>query len=387
MSQFASALSVHPNSFEAAAECAGTILDQLDGNRPDLVVVACTPEHRRDFADVTAGIRKLLECDALIATVSPDVGGATRSADAPRAGGRCGFAVFAGDWGGGRARPLRLDAVGSGDGHRIGGWPDDLPATGTLLLFADPATFPIRDLLAICGRHAPGLEIIGGITAPLGRASALAIDDTVHEGGAVGVLLDPHVGVRSHLAIGSRPVGSPYTVTRAERNVITGLAGRAPLARMREAAACHGEIRADEVLADETTDLTRRMRLGIVVDEHRSEFGPGDFVLRDVLGTDPLTGALVLNEAVRTGQTVQFHLPVERCTPPIGGVAPRAALVFSHCVSDRLGAVSASPSPADEMTSQFGPIPIAAIGGTAEIGSVRGRAFVHSGASSIALFT
>jgi small ligand-binding sensory domain FIST len=386
MPQFAATMSVHPNSFEAAAECAGEVLEQLDGNRPDLVVVACTPPHRRDLADVSAGLRKLLECDTLVGTVSSEV--AVALTDAPGPGGAAGFAVFAADWGGGRARPLRLEATATGADRRISGWPDDLPASGTLVLFADPLTFPVDDLIAICAQHAPDLEIVGGLM-PLSGRGALAIDDSVHERGAVGVLLDPSVGVRAHLAPACRPIGSPFTVTHAEHTVITELAGRAPFARLREAVVAHHDRRGADRDRDHDCDaaiaeMMHSVRVGVVVDEQRCDFGPGDFVLRDVRHIDQRNGAISLSNIVRPGQTVQFHLPDDGPADPPDVAMPKGALVFSPG-ADASG-LGGPARHASDLSARFGRLPLLGMAAAGEIGRVRGRTFVQSGVASIACF-
>ena len=50
------------------------------------------------------------------------------------------------------------------------------------------------------------------------------------------------------------------------------------------------------------------LHLGIVVDEHRVDFERGDFLVRNVLGGDPETGAIVVGDDIEVGQTVQFHV-------------------------------------------------------------------------------
>ena len=52
--------------------------------------------------------------------------------------------------------------------------------------------------------------------------------------------------------------------------------------------------------------------LGRVVDEKQEKFGIGDFVLRDVLATDPFRGTLTLSERISSGAIVQFHIRDER---------------------------------------------------------------------------
>ena len=62
-------------------------------------------------------------------------------------------------------------------------------------------------------------------------------------------------------------------------------------------------------LSSDDQQLARRgLHVGQVIDEYRDAFGRGDFLVRNVQGVDPDTGAIAIGDYVRVGQTVQFHL-------------------------------------------------------------------------------
>ena len=89
-------------------------------------------------------------------------------------------------------------------------------------------------------------------------------------------------------------------VTRAERNRVEELAGQPALSRLQD---CATEA------SDEDRELIRHgLHVGLVVDEHKAEFGRGDFLVRNVVGADPESGALAIGDEVSVGQTVQFHV-------------------------------------------------------------------------------
>ena len=48
--------------------------------------------------------------------------------------------------------------------------------------------------------------------------------------------------------------------------------------------------------------------VGRVINEYQPSFGRGDFLIRNPIGFEPRSGAIVLNDLVRTGQTIQFHV-------------------------------------------------------------------------------
>jgi small ligand-binding sensory domain FIST len=379
MAQYASALSVHPSSFDAAAECAGEILHQLDGERPDLVVVFASHHHLESFGDLTAGLRKLLEADVLVGSTAAAVaGGRAEIEDGPA------LSVWAADWGGGRARGLALRAFPEGDGVRIDGWPDDLPADGTLLLLADPLTFPVADLLEVTNRHAGGLTVVGGLASGAAPAvrTLLALDDGVHERGAVAVLIDASVPVRTVVSQGCRPIGLPFTITRSERNVVHELAGRPPLDRLRDVVAA-----AD----DDTRDLLRHgLHVGVVVDEHRVEFTRGDFLVRNLLGADESSGAIAIGEAVTPGQTVQFHVrdaasADEDLAALLADVDGAGALLFT-CNGRGRGLFGTPDHDAGLIQDRLGPAALAGMFCSGEIGPIGGRAFLHGYTASVAVF-
>ena len=134
--------------------------------------------------------------------------------------------------------------------------------------------FPIDAFLEAAGRPAPGPH--RGRRAWRRPASApggnrLVLDDAVHTDGAVGVLLGPEWPVTTVVSQGCRPIGDPFTVTRAERSMhlrARGRAGARPAAGGRRGG---------------STATTARwpgqgLHLGRVIDEHRADFGRGDFL-------------------------------------------------------------------------------------------------------------
>jgi small ligand-binding sensory domain FIST len=385
MGRYAAALSQHPVSVEAVGECAGEMLETLDGERPDLVAVFTSPHHLPAFADITGGLRKLLEPDVLIGSSAVAIAGAGREIEDGPA-----VAVFAANWGGGRVRPVTLDAVPTSDGFRIDGWPDGASPVGTLVLLADPMSFPVTDFLAICNRHTPELRIIGGLASGEARADAcrLAADAAVFDRGAVGALLDERVPVRTVVSQGCRPIGQPFTITRAERNLIHELAGVPPLARLRDVVAA---------LDDDDRELIRHgLHVGVVVDEHKVDFARGDFLVRNLLGADEETGAIAVGELVDAGQTVQFHVRDARsadedlaallaATPP-GTPAGDAALLFT-CNGRGRHLFGTPDHDAALVQERLGPLPLAGMFCAGEIGPVGRRAYLHGFTASVAVFS
>lgn len=373
---FAAALSEHPVPTEAVGEVLGEVLERL-GPEPDLAVLFVTGPLVGALEDIAAAVRSLLRPTTLLATTAVSVLGGGREVEEAAA-----VSLWAGEVG--PVTPVRLVAVPTGDGYRIDGLPDEVGLTGTLLMLADPFTFPVDAVLEGWAETAPSLSVIGGL-ASAGRGpggNRLVIDAAMHEGGAVGAVLPPGLAVTPVVSQGCRPIGEPMMVTRAERNVIYELAGQPALERLTDLVE-----RADPV---ERSLLSRGLHLGVVIDEHRAEFDRGDFLVRNVMGADRSVGAIAVGDAVDVGTTVQFQVrdattAHEDLRALLAGAGPAdGALVFT-CNGRGVHLFGEPDHDANLVDGVVG-------GATAgmfcagEIGPIGGRSFLHGFTASIALF-
>jgi small ligand-binding sensory domain FIST len=280
---------------------------------------------------------------------------------------------------------VRTSTGGAFGGYRFGPGP-----AGIHLMVCDPFTFPAGDLLSHLNARVPGALVMGGMASGglrLGR-SRLFLDGQVLSSGAVGAHL-PRAEVHPLVAQGCRPVGDPYTVTRADANLIQELGGRSPLERLREmAAALPGRER--ELLA-------QGVHVGLVINEYQAEPGQGDFLIRGVVGADPESGAVAVGDEVEVGQTVQFHIRdartadedlrriLEREVAALSGQQPAGALLFT--CNGRGSRMFAEPDhDAGLLADVLGEIPVAGFFCSGELGPVGGQNFLHTFTASIALF-
>jgi small ligand-binding sensory domain FIST len=379
MNRYAAALSLHPTPFEAAGEVAGEIIERFDGERPDLVVCFASPHHVGAFEDVAGALRKLLEPEVFAGCTAVAVaGGSVEVENGP------GLSVFAARFGAGRVSGVALDAVQTADGIEIVGWPDELPARGTLLMLADPYSFPVADFLRLCNEQVPELTVIGGCASAGMHAGGnrIVFDDHVMTSGAVAIMCSDDVPVHAVVSQGCRPIGKPLTITRAERNFVHELAGQPAMSRLQEIV---------DAASERDRDLMREgLHLGIVVDEHRLDFERGDFLVRNLLGADQSTGSLAVGEAVEIGQTVQFQVrdaaaADEDLRDLLGGVAGAGALMFT-CNGRGVHMFSEPDHDASVIEDLLGPVPLAGAFCAGEIGPIGGRNFLHSFTASVAVF-
>jgi small ligand-binding sensory domain FIST len=376
--RFAAALSEHPVASHAVGEVAGEVLERFGGDEPDLLVLFASPHFVGAMDDLTFALANLLDPRVMLgATAVGVVGGAHEVEDTP------GIAVFAASCPDARLTPVALDVERTPDGAAITGWPELDGDPSTLLLLADPFSFPLDAFLGRLRDDRPALQVIGGAaSAARGPGgNRLVLDGRITSTGAVGVFVDG-LPVRAVVSQGCRPVGSPYVVTRGEGNRIHELAGRSALDRVQDTAA--GASEEDRAL------MRAGLHLGIVVDEHRVDFQRGDFLVRNVLGGDPDTGAIVVGDDIAVGQTVQFHVrdaaaADEDLREMLAGEEASAALLFT-CNGRGIRFFGEPDHDAAVVDQLLGPLPVAGAFCAGEVGPVAGRAFLHGFTASLALF-
>ncbi|HYL51884.1 MAG TPA: FIST N-terminal domain-containing protein [Acidimicrobiia bacterium] len=379
VNRYAAALSLHPTPVEAVGEVAGEILERFDGTRPDLLVCFASPHHVGAFEDVVGGLRKLVEPEVMIGCTAVGVaGGGIEVEEGP------GLSVLAASFGEGRVDGVVLEALETDDGMSIVGWPDSVPARGTLLMLADPFSFPVGDFLALCNAQVPELTVVGGLASAGMRpeTNRLVLDDQVVRGGAVALLCSDDVPVRPVVSQGCRPIGDPFTVTRAERNLVYELAGMPAMARLQDLV---------QSASDGERALMREgLHVGLVVDEHKFDFARGDFLVRNVLGADQRSGALAIGELVDVGTTVQFQVRDADAADDdlralLNGVRGDAALLFT-CNGRGTHLFPEPNHDAGTIEELLGTLPLAGAFCAGEIGPVGGRNFLHGFTASLLVF-
>ena len=392
VSRYGAALSEHPDSADAAGEVIGEILEAV-GPSPDLAVLFTSASHRDAVSEIADAVHQALAPSALIgATAVSVIGGPLEVEERPAvslwAAARC------------PARPVRLEAVRGPDGWAVGGIPDD--AEGTLLVIPDPFTFP-SDALLKAGpampasergaaaddsdallKAGPAMTVVGGLASAAGRpgGNRLVLGRQVFDDGAVGVILDPEVEVRTVVSQGCRPIGQPFTVTKSEDNIVSEMGGRPAVERLREILL--GLDEADRAL------VSKGLHIGVVIDEHKSEFHRGDFLIRGLVGADEQTGALAVGDAVQVGTTVQFQVrdaatADEDLRELMADASAGSALVFT-CNGRGTHLFEGPNHDAAVVHDALERAPVAGMFCAGELGPIGGHNFLHGFTASVVLF-
>ncbi len=258
------------------------------------------------------------------------------------------------------------------------------------VLLADPFTFDAERFVRALDVAFPGSRTVGGLASG-GRqpgTNALFLGRRVHRGGCVGVALAGDVAVDAIVAQGCRPIGEPAFVTRCERNLLYELDGRRAADVLRalfDAAAPH-----------ERALFRDSLFLGIVMDEAQQTYRAGDFLIRNLLGLDPRSGALAVGAALRPGMIVQLHLrdaaasahelrtllAAHRAHAP---APPDGVLLFS-CLGRGVRLYGTPDHDTGLLRAALGEVPIGGFFCNGEIGPVRGQTFLHGYTSACGLF-
>ncbi|MDQ1375475.1 MAG: hypothetical protein QOJ09_2813 [Actinomycetota bacterium] len=368
--RFAAALSEHPVTAHAVGEVAGHLLDTV-GTEPDLVTLFVTPPHAGALEDAARALDTILRPRTLIGCAAVSVVGERREVEEDPA-------VVA--WAGrvGAVTPVRLDSA-------VDPLPPTAGAPSALLLVADPFSFDVERFFARLAEDHPGLPIIGGMaSAARGPGgNRLTLNGQVFTDGAVGVLLGDGVEVTSVVSQGCRPIGQPYVVTRAEGNAVYELAGQAAYERLVDLAKTSLDER-------ELQLVNRGLHLGLVIDEHKAEFGRGDFLVRNVIGADAEHGVIGVNDVVEVGTTVQYHVrdaatADEDLRALLDGRQADAALVFT-CNGRGVGLFGTRHHDAGVVAEMLEDPATAGFFAAGEFGPVGGKNFVHGFTASVVLF-
>lgn len=270
--------------------------------------------------------------------------------------------------------------------HTLTGIPQSVNA---LLLFADPFTLDAERLLAVLSHAYPGIPLVGGMASgdQDRRQTHLFLNDDVYDHGAVALALGGAYMVRTIVSQGATPIGEPWIITGAEGQVIHTIARRP----------------AYEVLVETLRELPAEMQarargnllVGLAMDEYQQEFRRGDFLIRNLLGVDRDSGALVVSALPGVGQTVQFQIrdaaaASEDLHAMLGAVTatqgeqPVAALLCA-CNGRGVGLFGTPGHDARTLAERLGPIPVVGLFCNGEIGPVGSRNFLHGFTASIAL--
>jgi small ligand-binding sensory domain FIST len=382
----AAAVSTDEDTRAAAEDVAERVRDELAGAPADVAFLFLSPEHAGEAEAAAAAVMDILGPGALAGATGEAVIGTGCELEGVPA-----MSLLAMSLPGGRARVHHLSVRDTGDGPAVEMPAELLPAPGEpMLLIADPYSFPADAFLEGVEGRFQGAVAVGGLAS--GGAGpgehAFICGRRVMRHGAIAVTVEGDVRLRVLVSQGCAPVGPEMVITSADGNVIHELAGRPAYERLTDIVAG---------LDDHGRDLVQRGLLaGLVIDENRAEYGSDDYLMRAVMGGDADQGSLVVGDTVRVGQTFRFHArDAESADADLraalrqhahNGERPQAGLLFA--CNGRGSNMYADPDhDAGAVVDELGPIPLAGMFCSGEIGPVGGHTFLHGFTATMALLT
>ena len=385
--RWASALSGKQRTEDATAEAAAEIRRGLAGAAPDLVVAFASPQHLDSAARIPQLIEAALPGAILLGCTGRGIIGAGHEVEDGPA-----LSLTAASLPGVRLTPFHLDERELPESPDAAEWRDAIevdPATSPhFLLLADPLTVDADALIAGLDAAYPSARKVGGLASggAVPGANRVFLGEHTHRTGAAGVALAGNVAVETIVAQGCRPIGQPMIATRCQGNVLLEVDGHRPVDVLRELY---------PTLSSRDQELFRHSLFVGIEMRDSVEYREGELLVRNLMGIDPRSGALVVGAALHPMKVVQFLLRDARTAEedlarmldrsPARAQPPRGALLFS-CLGRGAHLFGRPDHDTDLFRAKIGPVPLGGFFCNGEIGPVGGATFLHGYTSAFALF-
>lgn len=263
------------------------------------------------------------------------------------------------------------------------------------VILADPFSFAVSDFLRGLDFAYPDAVKVGGMASSGGVGSnALFCTSAdgkymIHRSGAIGAAIWGDIVIDAVVAQGCRPIGKPLQVSECDRNIIISLEDQSPLVALQNIV---------NDLSESDRDLAQHsLFVGVVMNEFKPVLEQGDFLIRNIIGVDPRSGAIAIADRMRPGQRIQLHLRDRQASAEdLEDALVRyekehdvdrtcAALMFT-CLGRGEKLYGKSGFDSDLLRSHVGNVPVSGFFCGGEIGPVSGTTFVHGYTSSFGIF-
>ncbi|MCX7887967.1 MAG: FIST C-terminal domain-containing protein, partial [Verrucomicrobiae bacterium] len=299
--KFVSAITARRPWQQAVDDLTQQVQSRLRGKHTDLVLAFFHPHFLPHVESLTEQLRINLAATHIIGCTAEGVIGLDAEVEHQPA-----IALLAAELPGVEITPFHLNAGDLQPSHDPFWWQTQTGLASDqqacILLLADPFTIPCAPLVDALSDALPQTLLVGALASGAQQAGQhrLILDDTIADEGAVAIVLAGNLRIRAVVSQGCRPIGEPFTITRADKNIVLELGGRPPLTVL--------QTLLPTLPAADQQLVRTSLLIGRVINEYKENFQRGDFLVRPLIGHDPQSGALAVGDILRIGQTVQFQL-------------------------------------------------------------------------------
>ncbi len=258
----------------------------------------------------------------------------------------------------------------------------------SMVLFVDPTSASINDLISGLDYAYPNTSIIGGIASPHNASHGSLLFDQGVKNGAVGFAIGGDWTFEAVVAQGCKPIGPVFAIEQVQRNVLLELSHD----NHRDSpVACLQSVLAE--LSEEDRDLVRHSlflgieRRDLVIGGEGFPMAQAAFLVRNLIGVDPTNGAVAVAERMRVGQNVQFQLREESSSRREADQLLRASIenfdeppifgLLMACLGRGSGLYGVKNGDVDIARNVINRLPISGFFCNGEIGPLGGATHVH----------
>jgi len=289
--------SSNPSTERAAEQAAVEAMAQAGIPRADAVVVFFTVEHAPNGQSLFAALARVTGSDQIVGS-----SGAGILTGADEIEGRHGLAVlvFASDQIQSRPflfHPLREhdEEVGAKIAQGVGTDPGSL-----LALFPDTYNGRPHQLLRGIEARIGFVPVVGAGSTESGVAQATyqICGEQCQSNSVAGLQLSGSFEAAIDITQGCQPITEPMVITKADGNLIVEIDERPAL-----------EVFAKLLKGPLAEDLRRALMfifVGLPASPDQNAVGPGQYLVRNIIGLDPVKGIIGIAEQVREGQSIIF---------------------------------------------------------------------------------
>lgn len=164
------------------------------------------------------------------------------------------------------------------------------------LIFSESGFQGMESVLDSWSQHYANIPIFGGFTH---RHCQIYLNGRLKETGAVVIGFEGAVGLVGMTAQGCCPIGEPGPVTKSVANQVVEIGNRPAFKFLAETI--------KHLPSEEQNQIKGNLFLGLAYDEYKDSFRQGDFLIRNLLEADSVSGAISVSARIRPGQTIQFQ--------------------------------------------------------------------------------